>query len=66
MQHLKSHFVGEWETIGSHPYFCTNLNLYRHIRTHQERAMYELHNIEYRFCSKLKLRAKRGKALPCA
>ena len=42
MQYLKSHFVSEWETIGSRPYFCTNLNLYRHIRTHQERIMYEL------------------------
>lgn len=66
MQHLKSHFVGEWETIGSRPYYFTNLHYYRPIRTHQERAMYELHKTEYRFCSKLKLRAKRGKALPCA
>ena len=39
---------------------------YRPIRTHQERAMHELHKKEYRQIRQLKLRARRGKTLPCA
>lgn len=66
MQQLKPHFMGEWEVFCSRPYYCTNLRYYRKIRTHQERAMYELHRTEYRSVRPLKLRAKRGKILPCA
>lgn len=66
MKRLKPHFVGEWKTFRSGVYYCTKLRCYRKIRTHQERAMYEFHRQEYRHVRQLKLRAKRGKRLPCA
>ena len=66
MKRLKPHFQGEWRNFRSRSYYCANLHYYRKIRTHQERAMYELHCKEYRHIRQLKLRARRGKVLPCA
>lgn len=67
MQRLKSHFVGERETLRSGRfYYRTKLHYYRNIRTHQERAMYELHRQEYRHVRQLKLRVRRGNSLSTA
>lgn len=67
MKHLKSHFISESYILGKKTYWdFPKLGFYRPIATHQERAMYELHCTEYRYCQKLKLRAKRGKVLPTA
>lgn len=65
-QRLKAHFLGEWVVIRSRSYHITHLKPYHPIRTHQERAMHELHKKEYRQIRQLKLRARRGKTLPCA